>query len=596
MSTDPSAQDPIAVSVSPVAKDQPLHDDIRLLGTLLGDTVRVQEGQEVFDLVETIRQISVRLYREDDAQARSDLSKLLESIEPDQSVEVIRAFSYFSHLANMAEDEHHIRRSRAHQLAGTAPRPGSLSRALKRAQDAGHAPQKIVDFFETAHVSPVLTAHPTEVRRRSTMRREIQMADLLDRLDRGNLTDDERDEVLAKLGRAILGLWHTNLLRQNKLTVQDEVTNGLTYYDYTFFRQLPALYAELEDKLTALVHGDDATPQAGSGPSGANAAPVTLPSFLRIGSWIGGDRDGNPFVTAEVLSDTLRMHSEKALAFHAEQLERLEGELSLSSLLIGVPPALQDLANKAGTTDPHRAVEPYRLALSGMRQRLAATPAGLDGTASKQGASEGLGAYHHPSELAADLSVIHDALVETGAGGLTRGRLRHVRRAIDCFGFHLASLDLRQNASVHEKTIAELIAAVDPECDYAALDEPARVARLSEELAGKRPLVRPHLAYSDETERELGILRTAKAAHDRFGRHVIPNAIISNAASVSDLLELAVLLKEAGLVTAEGGSAVNIVPLFETIEDLRNCIEIIDAALGLPAYRALVDAREGVQE
>ena len=228
------------------------------------------------------------------------LEEILASLNPDQAVQVIRAFSYFSHLANLAEDQHHIRRTRAHDIAGSPPRPGTIALALQHAADAGLTAADLRDFFNDAHVSPVLTAHPTEVRRKSTMRREMAMADLIDRRERGSWTPEEADDIDAKLGRAILTLWQTNLLRQTKLAVEDEVENGLTYYDYTFLRELPWLYCRLEDRISAL----DPTSE-----------PVRLASFLRIGSWIGGDRDGNPFVTADVMARTLRMQSERALRF-----------------------------------------------------------------------------------------------------------------------------------------------------------------------------------------------------------------------------------------------------------------------------------------
>ncbi len=559
-------------------KDTPLREDIRLLGRLLGDMVRDQEGREIFDIVEEIRQTSIRFHRDDELQARHDLEAILAGLNPDRAVQVIRAFSYFSHLANLAEDQHHIRRTRAHDIAGSPPRAGTIALALRHAAEAGLTAADLQAFFNDALVSPVLTAHPTEVRRKSTMRWEMAIADLIDRRERGAWTPEEAAEIDARLSQAVLTLWQTNLLRQTRLQVEDEVENGLTYYDYTFLRELPRLYARLEDRISAM---------------DPSARPARMASFLRIGSWIGGDRDGNPFVTAEVMQRTLRMQSGRVLRFYLGELERLESELSLSVRLVDVSDALAALADPSPDTSPHRRIEPYRLAISNIRARLTATEEALrNGSAPKPGPEP----YGDPEALLIDLDVVHDSLATNRSRALTEGRLRHLRRAVDCFGFHLASLDMRQNSSVHADTLAELLEAVAPGTDYHAGTEDERIALLTEELTAMRPLIRSFWSYSAQTEKELSILRAAAAGHRCYGRRAIPTAIVSNTQSVSDLLELAVLLKEVGLVTPDGQSAVNVVPLFETIEDLRNCIGIMDRLLAIPAYRALVDSLGGTQE
>lgn len=562
-------------------KDIPLREDIRQLGRLLGDTVLAQEGQLIFDLVENIRQLSIRFHRDDDIEARRELEEILQTLTPEQAVQVIRAYSYFSHLANIAEDQHHIRRTRSHALAGSPPRPGTIARAMADATDAGFSAADLVEFFNAAYVCPVLTAHPTEVRRQSTMRREMALADLLDRRGRGNLTPEELNDVDDKLSRAILVLWQTNLLRQTRLSVTDEVVNGLSYYDYTFFRELPRLYGILEDRLTEL------DPEIAARP---------IASFLRIGSWIGADRDGNPFVTADVLSKTLKTQSIRALNFYLEELNKLGDELSLSAIIVGVSDTLRDFADRSPDNSPHRMVEPYRRAISWIYARLAATQQDLNGVSAPIAPVSEAEPYASCEALLADLQIIHDSLVENGSEALTRGRLRDLRRAIDCFGFHLAGLDLRQNSDVHEATLAELFEAVAPGTGYLDQDEEARIALLSEEVRTLRPLLRPYWSYSEVTAKELAIHRAAKAGHDRYGNRAVATAIVSNTQRVSDLLGLAVLLKEAGLVTPDGQSAINMVPLFETIADLRNCVGIMDRLLSTPEYRRLVDSRGGVQE
>jgi len=594
MTTAAAVHDPVSRLIIDPEKDQPLEDDIRLLGKLLGDTVREQEGEELFGLIETIRRAAVRFYRRDDPTGRAEMTELVGTLDPHQAIVVTRAFSYFSHFANMAEDEHHIRRTRAHAIAGSPPRPGSAAHALDRMLEAGWTADDIAAFLDDALISPVLTAHPTEVRRQSTMRRELQMAELLDKLDRGGWTEEERQELLDKLRRAVLGLWQTNLLRQTKLTVRDEVENGLSYYDYTFFKEVPRLHESLSDQLNTIRQGHDRQETHLSAGLPPHPDDRDLACFLRIGSWIGGDRDGNPFVTDDILRETLDRHARKVIGYYQSELAKLEGELSLSSRLVNVSPELTALAEQYGEDNVHLDVEPYRRAIIVIRKRLAATEARLLGETRETANSQP--AYQTADDFAADLDTIHASLLDNGSGRLTRGRLRYLRRAVRCFGFHLASLDLRQNSAVHEQVIAELFAAVRPELDYTALDEDARIELLCGELQEPRPLVRRDWNYSDVTKRELAILDCAADGRARLGPSAITTSIISNTESVSDLLELAVLLKEAGLLTPADAPGLQIVPLFETIADLRNCTGIMDRLLALPAYRRLLEARGNVQE
>ncbi|HWS13842.1 MAG TPA: phosphoenolpyruvate carboxylase, partial [Rhodocyclaceae bacterium] len=411
---------------------------------------------------------------------------------------------------------------------------------------------------------------------------QMQIARLLDERDRVRLTPAEQSDNEEALRRQVLTLWQTRMLRLARLSVTDEVSNGLSYYDYTFLRELPRFYADLEDQLA----GQD--PAWRSGP---------LPSFLRLGSWIGGDRDGNPYVTAQVLRQTLRMQSARVLDFYLEEVHQLGGELPLAEGLVTVSEALAELADRSPDRSPHRQDEPYRRALSGIYARLAATARSLDQFEALRHAVGDAPPYETSGEFAADLDTLHNSLAANGSLTLARGRLRGLRRAADAFGFHLAPLDLRQNSDVHERVVAELLAAARPALDYRAMTEPQRTTLLLEELATARPLASPFLRYSDETAGELDILRTAAEMHLRYGPTCIPNAIISKTQGVSDILEVAVLLKEAGLLRPlEGRLNVNIVPLFETIGDLRDCARTMDALFGLPAYARLLGSREGTQE
>ena len=563
------------------AKDRSLRDDIRLLGRILGDTVREQEGEETYTLVEQIRQASIRFHRHNEVGARRELEAVLDSLSADQTLAIVRAFSYFSHLANIAEDQHHIRRNRAHALAGSAPRPGSLAFAFHRIRETGVEPERLGAFFDSALVSPVLTAHPTEVRRKSTLTRELEIAELLDERDRAHGDKSELALNEEKLRRCVLILWRTNMLRQTRLKVIDEVANGLSYYDYTFFRELPRLYGAIEDELDAL---------------GGKRLEKPIPPFLKIGSWIGGDRDGNPFVTAEVLKEAVRQQSARALAYYLDQLHELGGILSLDSALVRVSPELNALADHAGDSSLTRRSEPYRRAITGMYSRLARTARDLDHVVALRQPIADLPGYGSVEELAADLDVIADSLKANGGAVIARGRLRALMRAVEVFGFHLAPIDLRQNSDVHERTVAEILAAVSPGLDYRAMSEADRVELLRRELVSPRPLVSPFIAYSEETAGELGVFRAAAGIRKTYGAGAIRTSIISKTDSVSDMLELALILKEVGLVGADGSAALYVVPLFETISDLRACVGVMDALLAIPEYRKLVDSLGGEQE
>ncbi|MGH8855500.1 MAG: phosphoenolpyruvate carboxylase, partial [Telluria sp.] len=555
-------------------KEELLGRDIRQLGRLLGDTIRAQHGDQVFDEIEAIRKMSIGFRRDQDGATHDCLHATLGAMSADEACHLIRAFSYFSLLANIAEDQHHIRRTRAHLAAGSAPKKGSIASAVDSVFEAGRLAD-LQAFFQDACVSPVLTAHPTEVQRKSILNCQLAIARLIGERDRVQMTPEEERESEEAIGRGILTLWQTRLLRPAKLSVMDEVENGLSFFDSTILNSLPRLYGALED---ALAEKD------------SSWADVELPSFMKVGSWIGGDRDGNPFVTADVLRATLTTQAAKALDFYLDELLKLASQLSLAQSLCASSPELCAIAARAADDSPHRLDEPYRRAVYGIRSRLAATREWL-----LSGAAGA--AYAGPGELLADLDTVHHSLVAHGARLLARGRLRQLRRAVKVFGFSLAPVDLRQNSEVHERVVAELLARVRPGLDYLAMDEAQRSALLREELHARRPLISPFETYSDETESELAILREVKRAHLRYGRESVTNYIISKAASVSDLLEVALLLKETGLLHApQCALDLNIIPLFETIDDLRAGPAIMARAFGLPLYQAMLRSRGMVQE
>lgn len=566
-------------------KDEPLRNDIRLLGRLLGDTVREQEGDAIFDIVERVRQTAVRFARDGDPDAgkttRAELAALLDPLSRDTTQAVVRAFSYFLQLANIAEDEHHIRRRRAHDLAGSPPREGSLVHALDQLDESKVAPETIADFFANAVVAPVLTAHPTEVQRQSLIRNHRDIAHLLDQRERLQMTPDEEAENYLGLANAVLTLWQSRMLRPVRLKVLDEVKNGISYFRETFFTELPRLYIQVTQQLHKRYPEKN----------------WALPPFFRVGSWIGGDRDGNPFVTADILRETLRLQSAATLNHYLEEVHELGAELPLSDLLVKVTPQLMVLAEHSTDHSPQRSDEPYRRALSGIYARLAATARSLDQFEPVRHEIGQAEPYASPDALRADLKVLANSLKLNGSANLAGGRLRRLMRAVQVFGFHLAPIDLRQNSEVHARTVAELLAGAGRCPDFEALSEVDRSKLLVDEIATPRPLYSPYLSYSEETQGELAIFFAARELRQRYGTAALPNCIISKTDGVSDLLELALLLKESGLLRpgAQPQLDVNIIPLFETIEDLQKSAATMDGLFKIPAYRELLVGRAGTK-
>ncbi|HXX12306.1 MAG TPA: phosphoenolpyruvate carboxylase [Burkholderiales bacterium] len=563
-------------------KDLPLKEDIRLLGRLLGDTLREQEGEQSFDLIERIRQTAIRFRRDGDIQARTELGDILGGLSHAQTVSVTRAFTYFSQLSNIAEDLHHNRRRRAHQIAGSAPQDGSMSAVLAQLARAQVAPQTIAAFFRNALISPVLTAHPTEVQRKSILDCQLEIARLLAERDRVQLTPEEIAANEEQLRRAILTLWQTRILRELRLTVRDEIENGLAYYRYTFLRQLPRLYAEIEDQLKGRWVDE-----------GVAVGPI-----LHLGTWIGGDRDGNPYVTHEVTRHALLRQSSVALEFYLSEVHQLGAELSQSLRVVGVSSELEALAAQSPDVSEHRRDELYRRALTGIYARLAATSRSLDQPPPERSELAAGRPYTDPGEFGAELSIISRSLSQNGSARLAAGRLRNLQRAAEVFGFHLAPLDMRQHSGVHEKVVAELFLLGAHREGYDQLPEAERRRWLLAELTVPRLLRSPFVSYTEGTANELRIVDTAAELHRRYGPDALPNYIISNANSASDVLEVALLLKEAGLMQpgAPPRLALNIIPLFETIADLRGCGAVMQALFSIPEYRRMVESRGGVQE
>ncbi|MDP0399383.1 phosphoenolpyruvate carboxylase [Tsukamurella strandjordii] len=566
------------------AATEPLRDDIRLLGGILGDTIREQAGDRIFDLVENARQESFRVRRSE--IDREQLAAMFTDLPTAEAVPVIRAFSHFALLANLAEDLHRERRRAIHVRAGEPPQASSLAHTYSLLEEAGLDGAAVQAALRHALVVPVITAHPTETRRRTVFDTQHRITELMRYRDRTQLDPREEEQVQVNLRRQILTLWDTALVRLERLRIQDEVVNGLRYFDSAFLEVMPQINHEIRTRLRELYPDTD----------------LLSEPILRPGSWIGGDRDGNPFVTGEVVTMASRRAAATAIEHYLRQLLELEKELALSLRLTTVSDDLLALAD--WDDSPKQADEPYRRALRWIRGRLSATAAALLDEPLDARIDIDAPRYGAPSELLADLGVVDASLRTAGDGLIADARLQDLREAVNTFGFHLSGLDMRQNSDVHEETIAELFAWAGVHPDYSSLDEAERVRLLTDELRLRRPLVGPGAEFSEQTAKELGVLRAAADAVANLGPGAVPNYIISMCTSVSDLLEAAVLLKEAGLLRPGDGSAadatatcsVNIVPLFETIEDLQQGAATMRAAFEVPVYRSLVDGKGGLQE
>ncbi len=566
-------------------KDAPLKEDIRLLGRLLGEVIRHQEGETVYEIVETIRQTAVKFRRDTDPQAGAELDKMLKKLTRDQTNSVVRAFSYFSHLANIAEDQHHNRRRRAHLLAGSAPQAGSVAATLSKLDTAGVAGKAVQGFFNDALVSPVLTAHPTEVQRKSILDAGREIARLLALRDLP-MTAREKQRNTQLLHAEIAQLWQTRMLRYSRLTVDDEIENALSYYRITFLRELPGLMDDIEEEVLAQY---------------PNLRTLKMPPFVQMGSWIGGDRDGNPNVNAATMTRALSRQSTTIFDFYLDEVHALGAALSISTLLVSASPALESMANASPDNSPHRTDEPYRRALIAVYARLAATARKLGVHNILRQEVGAAPAYANAEEFIAELDVIGDSLRANHGLALTRPRLNTLRRAAEIFGFHLATLDMRQSSDVHERVLAELFRAAGVCPDYADLSEQEKVMLLLAELEQPRLLRSPYLTYSDETVSELGVLKAARQIREQFGSRAIRNYIISHTETVSDLLEVFLLQREAGLMhVAQDGKAPDaqlmVIPLFETSPDLRNAPGIMDGLLSVPMVRELVRQQGQLQE
>jgi phosphoenolpyruvate carboxylase len=565
-----------------LAKD--LKDNIRYLGKVLGETIANKEGYQTFETIENIRQMAVKFRRNNDKEAALSLENTLKNLSPEQAVPVIRAFSHFKHLVNIAEDLYAHQRTRINE---DGLGEGMLAHTINKFEDKKISFDTLVNFFSDALVSPVLTAHPTEVQRKSIL--DIQDALAFYLAERDTLISQkelERNRLLIQ--GAICSLWQTRVVRLTKISVTNEIENALSYYETTFLNAIPEILQDLERDINRIFDGEfDGLYQ--------------LPSFLQMGSWIGGDRDGNPFVNAETLTQAVNLQSATAFKFYLKELEALRREFALSTRLINVTPEVQALAARSRDQSPHRIDEAYRLALNGIYDRLMATAKPVLPASDLTQTYFDASPYVNAEEFLQEITrLIHSLMINKGEH-LVYPRIGKLAKAIETFGFHLSTIDIRQSSDVHEAVITELFEKAGCDFNYSHLNEEEKVKTLLSELKQPRLLFSPFNQYSALLVKEMGILNKAREMRALFGPRTIRQYIISHTETLSDLLELALLQKEAGLLRGVWGATdiqldLFIVPLFETIADLRNAPMIMGNWLSLDGIKHILGYQGDEQE
>jgi phosphoenolpyruvate carboxylase len=507
--------------------------------------------------------------------------------------DLIKSFSTYFALVNLSEQLQRIwvLRDRAARHLN-APRAESIAAAVAGLKRAGVDAPSLQRWLDTALILPVFTAHPTEARRRTTLEKLRRIANTVERENAG-LSPVESAEAAREIAEEIVGLGQSDEVRIVRPTVIDEVKNGLYYFEATLFDLIPRLYRDLERALAQ--HYPE--------------QKWCVPALLRFGSWMGGDRDGNPFVTPEVTIETVRLLRGAALRRHVSAIEELSHRLGQSIRQVGIGEELQrsleadaahfpEVAELLARRNPY---EPYRQKCTYIREKLLRSLEHNNQHIPDWGSAEPLPPagmfYHQPSELLADLRVMEASLRANGGAAVAEGVLHDLIRHVEVFGLQVATLDIRQHSERHTAALAEVLKASGVCDDYAALDEAARVALLAREVSNPRPLIPARLSYSEATVETIQTFRTVAAILEQLGPEAIQTYIISMTRGVSDMLVVLLFAKEAGLYRpAEQISRINIVPLFETGDDLAGCAAIMRSCLELPVYRQHLRLRADQQE
>jgi len=554
-----------------------LREDVRLLGSLLGQVLQEQEGPALLERVEGIRRQAIARRLDPSPENERALRDLVWGLEPADADRVVRAFALYFHLINLAEEHHRLRTLWEREVRGQpAPRPESVAAAIAHLRSEGVSPARLASVLERLELRPVFTAHPTEARRASMLLHLRAVADLLAALNDPQATPESRSRATQALLAEITALWQTDELRPRRPTPLDEVAGGLYYLERSAWVVVPVLFRDLQE---AVEH------------YAPDARPAVRP-FIRFGSWMGGDRDGNPHVTVEVTEQTLQLQRQRVLRLYLEEVAALGRELSVSTRRTRVSEELatslrRDLAELPELeADPEfpPATEPYRRKLRVVEERLRRT---LDGRT---------GGYASPGSFVEDLERVRRSLEAHRGERIARGRLQDLLVRAHTFGFHFAALDLRQESRVHERAVAHLLRRAGIVEDYLSLPERERVSLLAR-LLETGPV--EAIPEDPEVAEVVRLFSAIPRWQERFGPEACQTYIVSLTESASDVLEVLWLAAQVGLYRRDGAgvaSRLHVVPLFERIDELRRCGDVLDQLLRLPPYRAHVRAWGDLQE
>lgn len=554
-----------------------LRQDVKMLGNILGEILIIHGGRELFDKVETIREMTKRIRNEFNEDDYHKLKEEISSLEPPMRQQVIRAFSIYFHLINIAEQNHRIRRRRQYLLEEGTSQSFSIEEAVSKVKSYNLTNEEIQEVLHELSIELIMTAHPTEATKRTVLEIQKRISENLRKLDNPLSTDQEKSYVEESLFNEVTALWHTDELRHRKPKVLDEVKNGLYYFDQTLFDTLPAVFQELEMQLQRQVSEED----------------WQVPNFIQFGSWIGGDRDGNPNVTPEITWTTLEMQRKLILKKYEASIVELMRRFSQSSERISINPQFIDKVEKEENTYlkgkekwPVKS-EVYRRKFAVILKRLRETGKSSHG-------------YRYAEDLASDLTEIKRH-AEAHLPVIKKLKtMRKVIRQVQMFGFHLATLDIRNHSGEHEAAIHEILKAVHVTNNYSDLAEGEKQKVLCQVLNDQRPLLLFDGGYSKATQKMLEVFRMIKKAHDEFGKRAIEVYLVSMTESPSDLLEVLVLAKETGIyrLYPDGRveSDLDVAPLLETIDDLIAGPNIMRTLFETEVYRKQLQARKGHQE
>jgi phosphoenolpyruvate carboxylase len=573
-----------------------LSANIRALGDILGRVITGQHGETTLNLVEQVRRMAKELRNAPTQTDPNALPRLIADLSLSQLQSLVKAFTLYFGLVNLAEGVERLRALRARDVRhAPAPRAESIADAIHLLKQHGVPAAAIQEWLDHALIMPVLTAHPTESRRRTILIKLRRIFDRLIDLTFGErlVLPADRQAAITAIEREIVGLWQSDDVRNRRPSVLDEVENGLFYFQTVLWDLLPLLYRETAEALTAAYPDHQ----------------WHLPPFLRFGSWMGGDRDGNPFVTPEVTVETVRLMRSAMLRYLIGCLDRLITDLSQSVQQVKVDTAIIDriaeyrelMPDAAATLNPHYRCEPYRQLCHFIQARLQKTLHYTLHHTPRWGADPQpprmRDIYYHSRELLADLDLIDASLRNNGGALIADGLLRDVRTNVAAFRLHTATLDVRQHASRHTTALSEILAAAGVVSNYEALDESERVAVLSVEIRRPRPLTPSRLShFSPATAETVETFRVMAAISEQLDPEIFQTYIISTTSQVSDLLAVLLFCRDAGLYQPGQYSQLNIVPLFETGEDLQRAPLLLDELLQLPVYREHLALRDNLQE